>query len=154
MAALLEARETTNSGSNDLHELDHAFAETLIRHRQSQPPALPSKRDMEAFVDEVLALLFPQHVEDVEASEDQVRARLTLLRTDLSRLLCAVVPRERSQELAGRFTELLPVIYEHLRADADAIVAGDPAAERLDEVVVAYPGFLAITIHRIAHGLH
>ena len=115
---------------------------------------LPSKRDMEAFIDEVLALLFPQRVEDVEASEDQVRARLTLLRTDLSRLLCAVVPRERSQELAGRFTELLPGIYEHLRADADAIVAGDPAAESLDEVVVAYPGFLAIAIHRIAHGLH
>jgi serine O-acetyltransferase len=154
MAALPEGRKTTNSGSNDLHELDHAFAETLIRHRRSQPAALPSKRDVEAFVDEVLALLFPQHVEDVEATEDQVRARLTLLRSDLSRLLCAVVPRERSQELAGRFTELLPGIDEHLRADAEAIVAGDPAAESLDEVVAAYPGFLAITIHRIAHGLH
>ena len=154
---MLEAKAETAAddlGSNDLHELDQAFAKTLIRHRRSQPAALPSKRDVEAFVDEILALLFPQHMEDVEASEDQVRARLTLLRSNLSRLLCAVVPRERSQELAGRFTELLPGIYEHLRADAEAIVAGDPAAESLDEVVVAYPGFLAIAIHRIAHGLH
>jgi serine O-acetyltransferase len=141
-------------GSNDLDEFDHAFAKTLIRHRRSQPAGLPSKRDVDAFVDEVLELLFPQRAEDVEAGEDQIRARLTLLRSDLSRLLCAVVPRERSEELAERFTELLPGIYEHLRADADAIVAGDPAAESLDEVVVAYPGFFAITVHRIAHGLH
>jgi len=154
LAALVKGGKTTNSGSNDLHEFDHAFAETVIRHRRSQPASLPSKRDVEAFVDEVLALLFPQHVEDVEATEDELRARLTLLRSDLSRLLCAVVPRERSQELSGRFTELLPGIDEHLRADAEAIVAGDPAAESLDEVVAAYPGFLAITIHRIAHGLH
>ena len=46
------------------------------------------------------------------------------------------------------------VCARSLRADAAAIVAGDPAAESLDEVVVAYPGFLAITIHRLAHGLH
>ena len=154
---MLEAKAETaadDPGSNDLHELDDAFAETLIRQRRSQPAALPSKGDVEAFVDEVLALLFPQHVEDVEATEDQIRARLTLLRSDLSRLLCAVVPRARSQELSVRFTELLPGIDEHLRADAEAIVAGDPAAESLDEVVAAYPGFLAITIHRIAHGLH
>ena len=153
MAELLEARKT-NSGSSDLHKLDHAFAETLIRHRRPQAAALPSKREVEAFVDEVLALLFPQHAVDVEATEDQIQARLTLLRANLSRVLCAVVPRKRSQELAGRFTELLPEIYENLRADAAAIVAGDPAAESLDEVVVAYPGFLAITIHRLAHGLH
>ena len=33
-------------------------------------------------------------------------------------------------------------------------MAGDPAAESRDEVVVAYPGFLAIAIYRIAHALH
>ena len=137
----------------DLHDLDHAFAETLIRHRRPQAAALPSKRDVEAFVDEVLALLFPQHAADVEATEEQIRARLTLLRADLGRLLHAVVARERCVELAGRFTERLPAIYEDLRADATAIVAGDPAAESLDEVVIAYPGFLAITVHRLAHAL-
>jgi serine O-acetyltransferase len=154
MAAILEAPNPPKPDSNDPHELDRAFAETLIRHRRSQPAALPSKHDVEAFVDNALALLFPQHAEDVAATEDQIRAQLTLLRADLGRVLCAVVPRERSQGLAGRFTELLPGMYERLRADAEAILAGDPAAESLDEVVVAYPGFLAIAIHRIAHGLH
>lgn len=145
---------TGPSSSNALHQLDHAFAETLIKHRRSQASRLPSQREVEAFVDEVLGLLFPQHTADVEANEDQLRARLTLLRADLGRMLCTVVERRRSVRLAGQFTRTLPDIYEHLRADAAAIVDGDPAAESLDEVVVAYPGFRAITIHRVAHQLY
>lgn len=153
MTTLPGVRTAPNSGSSDAHERDRAFAEALIRHRRSQP-ALPSKRDVDGLVDEVRALLFPQRAEDVEATEDQIQARLTLLRGDLSRVLRAVVPGERSEGLAGRFTELLPAIYENLCADAAAIVAGDPAAESVDEVMVAYPGFLAITVYRLAHALH
>jgi serine O-acetyltransferase len=35
--------------------------------------------------------------------------------------------------------------------DADAILSADPAASSLDEVILAYPGFYALAIHRIAH---
>jgi serine O-acetyltransferase len=38
--------------------------------------------------------------------------------------------------------------------NATAIYEGDPAADSIDEVIVAYPGFLAIAIYRIAHELH
>jgi serine O-acetyltransferase len=138
----------------DLHDLDHAFAETLVSQRHPLAPVLPSKHDVEDFVDEVMALFFPQRAADVGAPEDEVRARLTLLRADLARVLCNVVPAERSAELAGRFAALLPEIYDMLRADAVAISTGDPAAESLEEVIAAYPGFIAITVHRLAHGLH
>jgi serine O-acetyltransferase len=138
----------------DLHELDHAFADTLVSQRHPLTPVLPSKQEVESFVDEVLALFFPQRAADVVAPEDEVRARLTLLRADLARVLCTVVPGERAAEIAGRFSGLLPEIYAMLRADAGAIVAGDPAAESLEEVIAAYPGFTAITVHRLAHGLH
>jgi serine O-acetyltransferase len=138
----------------DLHELDHLFADSLVSQRHSLTPVLPSKQEVESFVDEVLALFFPQRAADVASTEDEVRARLTLLRTDLARILCTVVPGERSGELAGRFAALLPGIYELLRADAVAITAGDPAAESLEEVIAAYPGFVAIAVHRLAHGLH
>ncbi|MGA3221360.1 MAG: serine O-acetyltransferase [Acidimicrobiales bacterium] len=138
----------------ELHDLDHAFAETLVSQRHPLAPVLPSKHDVEDFVDEVVALFFPQRAADVVAPEDEVRARLTLLRADLSRVLCTVVPGERALDLAGRFSGLLPGVYEMLRADAAAIAAGDPAAESLEEVIAAYPGFIAITVHRLAHGLH
>jgi serine O-acetyltransferase len=137
----------------DLHDLDHAFAETLVSQRHPLAPVLPSKAEVEAFVD-VMALFFPQRAADVAAPEDEVRARLTLLRADLARVLCTVVADDRSAELAGQFSGLLPGIYEMLRADAGAIAAGDPAAESLEEVIAAYPGFIAIAVHRLAHGLH
>lgn len=145
---------TGQPSSNAQREFDRAFAETLIKHRRSQASRLPVPSDVEAFISEVLGLLFPQHAADVEATEDQLRARLTLLRADLARMLCAVVTRRHSVRLARQFTRTLPDIYQHLRADASAIVDGDPAAESLDEVVIAYPGFLAITIHRVAHQLY
>jgi len=138
----------------DLHDLDHAFAETLVSQRHPLAPVLPSKAEVEAFVDEVMALFFPQRAADVAAPEDEVRARLTLLRADLARVLCTVVAAESAAELAGRFSGLLPGIYAMLRADAGAIAAGDPAAESLEEVIAAYPGFIAIAVHRLAHGLH
>ena len=115
----------------DLHDLDHSFAETLLSQRHPLAPVLPSKYEVEGFVDEVMALFFPQRAADVRAPEDEVRARLTLLRADLERVLCTVVPDERSTQLAGRFSALLPGIYGMLRADA-----------------------AAIAVHRLAHGLH
>ena len=57
------------------------------------------------------------------------------------------------QVIAG-FAAALPDVHARLLLDADAICAGDPAAESVDEVIAAYPGFLAIAIHRIAHAIH
>ncbi len=140
--------------SFDLHELDHEFAASLVDQRHPLTPVLPSKAEVEGFVDEILALFFPQRAADVQATEEEVRARLTLLRADLDRVLCTVVQGDGSADLAGQFSRMLPGIYALLREDAAAIVAGDPAAESLEEVIAAYPGFVAIAVHRLAHGLH
>lgn len=48
----------------------------------------------------------------------------------------------------------LPAIRELLKSDVQAALDGDPAAKSLDEIVIAYPGFKAIAIHRIAHVLY
>ncbi len=138
----------------DLHDLDHSFAETLVSGRGALAAALPSRREVECLVDEIFGLFFPRSASDLAAGEDEVQARLTLLRADLARVLCAVVPSERSEALSGRFSSMLPEIYGLLRADAEAMLSGDPAAESLEEVIAAYPGFLAIAVHRLAHGLH
>ena len=45
----------------------------------------------------------------------------------------------------------LPSIHDTLWLDAEAITSGDPAAESIDEVILAYPGFTAIAYFRIAH---
>jgi len=51
------------------------------------------------------------------------------------------------------FEAALPAIYQSLSEDAEAILAGDPAARSRTEVVSTYPGFYALAVHRIAHRL-
>ncbi len=138
--------------ATDDHERVHAFAERLAAER-GIPTALPLKRDVAAYADGVLAVLFPQLSDEAAATTDEVVARLTLLARDLRRLLQPLLPPERVAGVATAFTAALPGIQDRIRLDADAIVAGDPAAESVDEVISAYPGFLAIAIHRLAHEL-
>lgn len=141
------------NASRDATAADHALAARLLEHHQ-RSVALPPKRDVERTVDEIVCLLFPQMSGCGEAGLEELEARLALVRRDLRLLLGPLVPGGRARDISARFAAMLPDIYEQLRLDAEAIVEGDPAAESLDEVVVAYPGLLAITIHRIAHGLH
>jgi serine O-acetyltransferase len=61
--------------------------------------------------------------------------------------------QERGQREAVRFLEHLAEIRTILTTDVQAAYDGDPAAKTIDEVIISYPGVLAITIHRIAHQL-
>jgi serine O-acetyltransferase len=45
-------------------------------------------------------------------------------------------------------------LRDHLLDDARAALDGDPAARSLEEIILTYPGFQAITAHRVAHTLH
>lgn len=54
----------------------------------------------------------------------------------------------------NEFESELPTIKTMLEEDLQAAYDGDPAAKSKEEIVVAYPGFYAIVVHRIAHLLH
>ncbi len=52
------------------------------------------------------------------------------------------------------YVTALPSVLEKLNRDADAILSCDPASLSIEEVYMAYPGFYAITIYRLAHLLY
>ena len=60
--------------------------------------------------------------------------------------------------LAENFTEdlfnFLFGFYEALLTDADAVLRFDPAAQSIEEVLIAYPGFYATAIYRLSHQLY
>ena len=60
----------------------------------------------------------------------------------------------RAHALAEIFMAELPAISKTLQEDIEAAYEGDPAAISKMEVVMAYPGFRAITVHRLAHTLY
>ncbi|MDR2363310.1 MAG: serine acetyltransferase [Spirochaetaceae bacterium] len=53
--------------------------------------------------------------------------------------------------IVNDFFDELPRIRSALALDMKAAFKGDPAAKSIEEVIVSYPGFEAITVHRLAH---
>ena len=60
----------------------------------------------------------------------------------------------RARELTQSFLASLPDVRRLLVRDVQAAFDGDPAATNLDEIILAYPGVLAVSVYRIAHVLH
>jgi len=72
----------------------------------------------------------------------------------LSTLIYDVVgDGDKTQEIANRFFEEVSAIYDALQKDAAEVLKFDPAAESLEEVLVAYPGFYATAVYRFSHQL-
>lgn len=69
---------------------------------------------------------------------------------------CRICPNPmiRSRQIAEVFVDELPSIRRILDKDIEAAFEGDPAAKSPVEVVMSYPGFFAVTVHRIAHVLY
>jgi len=61
---------------------------------------------------------------------------------------------EQARAKTVEFLAAVPELREMLAGDLKAAYSGDPAAVNTDEVILAYPGLLAITIYRLAHALH
>ena len=61
---------------------------------------------------------------------------------------------ERAETLCAHLLDQLPTLRRQLVLDAQAALDGDPAASNLEEIILTYPGFEAITTHRFAHLLY
>ena len=128
------------------------FAERLAAHDRGVPP-LPLRREIAIFIDDLLGILFLQLAGEAPPGADEIEARLGACERALGAALRPVVPEQECARIARSFFEALPGLRDRILLDAEAIVAGDPAATGIDEVIGAYPGFLAIAVHRLAHEL-
>jgi len=60
----------------------------------------------------------------------------------------------RAIQVVQSFAADLPAVRAALDQDVEAAYAGDPAAHSVDEVLLCYPGTVAIIHHRLAHRLY
>ncbi|MCL6547797.1 MAG: serine acetyltransferase [Alicyclobacillus sp.] len=63
------------------------------------------------------------------------------------------VSRQHAEEKADAVIERLPELQEMLFEDVVETYNGDPAATSCDEVILTYPGLLALSVYRLAHVL-
>ena len=133
---------------------DPAWLEELAAARRAYGFPRTYRPLVKKTVRAALALLFPHfHGAEVGGAPSDVAHDMAELRALLVEALTGAGP-EPAEVLADRFLAGLPAIRAALLRDAAAILAWDPAAEELDEIILAYPGFFAIAIHRMAHAFY
>ena len=103
-----------------------------------------------SFVDEIINFLFPVRWGS-ELTVDLLSQKEPALRAKLKALLEA---SNADPAISDVFFDELEAAFDLLIKDAEAILTFDPAADSLEEVIIAYPGFYAIAIHRLSHILY
>ncbi len=82
------------------------------------------------------------------------RGAIDEISADLEREIALLCPERDAKEIVAAFRARLPEVRRLVDTDIDAAYDGDPAATSRMEVVMAYPGLFAVTIHRLAHELY
>ena len=113
---------------------------------------LPNKQKAHAWIDRLVDILFPVRCAEAvgELELKQLELQLWELLLPLENKLAGTATKDLVQQFFNR----MPLIYNELQRDAEAILAFDPAAHSIEEVVATYPGFYAIAVFRFAHELY
>lgn len=147
---------------------DLRLASLEHRNRRNKPPKLPSRKMLASIVEGISAALFPNRLglpDLKEAGLDyfvghtlDVALRELLAQVKLELAFAADAQAEpafkTANEIVREFAGALPLVRGLLDTDIAAAYEGDPAARSVDEVLVCYPGILAIIHYRLAHQLH
>ena len=131
------------------------FASRIMGKRELHSCNSLLKQDSIDFLNEMIDFLFPHFSNKIYYSSRDVLAKLQLLERNLISLLRKNNGKSDkvTDKIAADFMTEIPKVHDMLWEDAEAIYHGDPAAESVDEVILAYPGFMAILIYRLAHRL-
>ena len=149
---------------------DLRIASLESRQRHDRPPKLPSRKILASVAEGLSAALFPNRLGPSELADEGIdhfvghMLNMTLrdLMVQIQHELhynsgleeLSLADRDKSIEITQSFAGCLPQIRLLLDSDITAAYEGDPAARNVDEVLVCYPGIMAITHYRLAHELH
>jgi len=89
--------------------------------------------------------------------EDLLRRVDLRLRTEIEKSLRFAKDKnaaQRAQELTMATLDRLPELRKIIKTDVDAAFEGDPAAGSIEEIILAYPCVLSISLQRFAHVLY
>nr|WP_301291039.1 serine O-acetyltransferase EpsC [Robbsia andropogonis] len=152
-----------------MHTARHDWRKRQQRAIEAGGRDLPSPDALKAIVDALKGVLFPmrlgppdlrQESEDLYVAHSLDAALNALLIQARLELRYSARYRDGGElakvdahDIVQTFASRLPDIRSRLDADVLAAFQGDPAAGSVDEVLLCYPGILAIIHHRLAHEL-
>ncbi|KAF1057166.1 serine O-acetyltransferase EpsC [Variovorax sp.] len=154
-----------------LHAVRNEWRDLQRRSREPGAREFPSRDALAQIVESLKGALFPMRLGPHDLrheSEDfyvghtldaALQALLTQARLELH-FNARHVPRSTSEideaatAAVRSFANRLPELRRLLDSDVLAAYQGDPAARSVDEVLLCYPGVLAMIHHRLAHELY
>jgi serine O-acetyltransferase len=115
--------------------------------------------------EDCMHLLFPGYFEDTGLTETDLPRHIGQLLVRVEKRLSAEIekclrfagngsPAETAREHTETFLRQLPELRKIIKTDVDAAYQGDPAARSVEEIILAYPCVLVISVQRIAHVLY
>lgn len=113
---------------------------------------LPAVKAIHAFTEELINYLFPV-TDDPEMFLEHHESELYKLTEHFAELLKSVDTSGKldKEQISNKFFDSLLCVKDLLIKDAQLILDFDPAASSFEEVILTYPGFYAILVHRLAH---
>jgi len=126
---------------------------------------LPSQASVNQLAADLMHLLFPGYFEESGLTEKALPAHVGRLLKQVDDRLVAEVekclrfaqvpdPAATARARANGLLSELPSLRKLIQTDVTAAYEGDPAARSVEEIIVAYPCVLAISLQRLAHVLH
>ena len=118
---------------------------------------VPSRKQVVRIIKKIQTLMFPDYFRMDEDEGKDKYALANEIFISLKRQLTAsfsFFDEEKlvdTETLAYDIMKCIPDVKEMLMKDVLAIYEGDPAARSPEEIILAYPGFYAISIYRLAH---
>ncbi|HEY3757934.1 MAG TPA: serine O-acetyltransferase [Opitutaceae bacterium] len=126
---------------------------------------LPAQDTVAELARDYMHLLFPGFFEDAGLQKKDVPDHIDRILQRIERRLESEIekslrfgrdpdPAPRAKEIVAATLARLPHLRKLVQTDVTAAFEGDPAAGTIEEIIVAYPCVLVISLQRLAHELY
>ena len=126
---------------------------------------LPSQESVNQLATDCMHLLFPGYFEESGLTEKDLPGHVDRMLGRIDKRLSAEIekclrfaqipdPAAAAREQTKAFLAQFPELRRIIKTDVDAAYQGDPAARSVEEIILAYPCVLVISLQRLAHVLY
>jgi serine O-acetyltransferase len=126
---------------------------------------LPTQESVQQLATDCMHLLFPGFFEESRLTTRDLPAHVERMLARIDERMAAEVekclrfaqtplPAQKAREFTTTVLAQLPELRKLIQTDVKAAYQGDPAARSTEEIILAYPCVLAISLQRLAHVLY
>jgi serine O-acetyltransferase len=116
---------------------------------------VPSVRGAHRFIEDLIRFLFPIK-DNKKPGLKETRIKFNQLEIQLEELLKPIKDnlKKSPEALSEQFFSSLHPVFSDLLEEAESYLQNDPAAYNVEEILLCYPGFYAVTVYRLSHILY